>query len=1315
MSVRFILGRAGSGKTHRCLRAIADELRSGPEGPPLIFLVPEQATFQMERALLVETGGRAFTRARILSFQRLAHWVFSEAGGPPSPAIGDVQRRLLLRLLLRRRLHDLEVFGRAADQPGFEKELARLVGEFLRQRIDADRLRAVAMALEEGGRNEGGVAGGGRAGAASPQAYLGAKLRDLAMILGDYRAEIEGRFVNPEEAPEYLARALARNPLLTGARLWVDGFASFSAQELHALGEILGQVEFAEICLCLDPVEAGAAGKTDGGTASEGATATSHALSDTRQDLRLFAETHRTYARLKGIVGVRGLAAEEPVALAPKGPTPRFASAPEIAHLERSFSDPLPKGWDGPSQSVRLVEAASPRIQAETTARELARLRRERGYRWRDMAVLSRNLEGNLSALLPALREQGVPCFVDRRRCLDSHPLVAALLSAVHVVCRGWNSTDVIEFLKTGLTAMSMEAVDRVENYVLEHGVSGRRLWTGGASWSAWPRRRLDEEESWEPGETDEKRRAELERINGWRGQALAVLWEWERERFVERGNAAVDDLDGAAPPGMNADTFDRESDGVGETDSDSGTDSDGNRGGNGDGMVGTGGVGESRGRIDGVITGRGLAGALADLIRRLDAAARLEAWERDAREQGHLGRAEEHRQALRAVVGALSQMASVLESERLQWSEIVEVTEAALDGLQIGVIPAGLDEVLLGSVDRSRQPELKACLAIGMAEGEFPSGHAQDPLLTDPERESLRVHGCEVAPPAMDQFLNESYLAYIACTRASEWLWVCRPVADERGEELAASPFWKQLRAIFPDHAPEEIAAINEGWDRVATLRQWLGKLAEAMGADEAHWSDLSDKSDRSDGSDKSDWSDKSDGSNGSDPWDFVIAMHGGSRPTLPPVEAFSALDLAGEAAEGLLRRFAAAILAGPVPTSEAKLDSALAGAALLHDSVLSASLSQIESFTKCPFQHFASYVLGIRERPEHRVELVDLGSLYHAVLSLWVGGAIRNGEDLADYSEDDIQRGIRGIVDLVAPRLKNELLLSNARLRFILGLVKETLIELARTVVASLRVGAFRPRGVEVGFGSGRTGLRPLEFDLPGGRRLRFRGRIDRVDVSTPDAGDIGVCVIDYKMSARTLDLTKVFYGLDLQLGGYLLAVTTSSNSAEWLGGRPVGVGAFYVPVREKATRYVHPDQIGEEAETAAHTRRKMRGLFDEAWLDRLEPLADGEQGVFHQVARKKNGEIGYSQSDCLSRDALNLVLRHIERLLRAAGVAMLDGRIEVSPTKYGAETPCGFCAYAPLCRVDTAMTPFRALRKLGGREKALEAMEEAARDGD
>jgi ATP-dependent helicase/nuclease subunit B len=99
--VRFLLGRAGSGKTFRCLQEIREEAKREPLGPPLILLVPEQATYQMDRALLEGDSLSATLRCQVLSFRRLAHLVLEESLNRRR-VLSDVGRQMVVQALLYR-------------------------------------------------------------------------------------------------------------------------------------------------------------------------------------------------------------------------------------------------------------------------------------------------------------------------------------------------------------------------------------------------------------------------------------------------------------------------------------------------------------------------------------------------------------------------------------------------------------------------------------------------------------------------------------------------------------------------------------------------------------------------------------------------------------------------------------------------------------------------------------------------------------------------------------------------------------------------------------------------------------------------------------------------------------------------------------------------------------------------------------------------------------------------------------------------------------------------------------------------------------
>src|SRR4051812_8271290 len=110
----LLTGPAGSGKTHRCLAEIAERLRAAPDGPPLLLLAPRQATYQLERQLLSFEGVEGFTRLRIVSFQRLAQYIFEATGRAEPKLLGEQGRVMAFRAILAKRRESLRVYRQSA-------------------------------------------------------------------------------------------------------------------------------------------------------------------------------------------------------------------------------------------------------------------------------------------------------------------------------------------------------------------------------------------------------------------------------------------------------------------------------------------------------------------------------------------------------------------------------------------------------------------------------------------------------------------------------------------------------------------------------------------------------------------------------------------------------------------------------------------------------------------------------------------------------------------------------------------------------------------------------------------------------------------------------------------------------------------------------------------------------------------------------------------------------------------------------------------------------------------------------------------------
>ena len=213
MQINFLLGPAGSGKTFRCLAEIRAALVASPEGLPLVFLAPRQATFQLERDLLADPEVPGYTRLQILSFDRLADFILNQFSSAPPRVLDEEGRVMVLRALLARNYSQLKLFHASARLPGFAQQLSKLLNELQQHQLSPERL------LKSFPRNS-----------SIPQ--FQDKLHDLALLLGAYLQWLdENELQDPngrlELAVQVVKQAVRQSQFRFGG-FWLDGFSELT-------------------------------------------------------------------------------------------------------------------------------------------------------------------------------------------------------------------------------------------------------------------------------------------------------------------------------------------------------------------------------------------------------------------------------------------------------------------------------------------------------------------------------------------------------------------------------------------------------------------------------------------------------------------------------------------------------------------------------------------------------------------------------------------------------------------------------------------------------------------------------------------------------------------------------------------------------------------------------------------------------------------------------------------------------------------------------------------------------------------------------
>ncbi|MBI1827568.1 MAG: exodeoxyribonuclease V subunit gamma [Planctomycetes bacterium] len=1187
MSVQFIIGRAGSGKTHECVSQIQSEIRRDPiDGSRLILLVPEQASQQMERALLTPLPGAAEQaptgahRAEVLSFNRLAFRVLDRVGGPVKQAITDAARTMVLRHLIDQLSGRLSYYARAGRSSGFHERLSQNITELIKEAIDPEALRAaIATSLED--QTIGDEAG----------AIRKMKLADVATIYAAYLDYLGAERVDPSQHLQLARERMADCPWLRGAKVWVDGFASFSGQELATLTALATLCERMQITVLVDP-----------DLARAGANHSSVGRS------RLFGRTLRTFHELVQSLADGGIEVESPLVLVEAR---RFEKAGPLSTLERVwFADKSPinvKEESGtnsditnpPSSSSRLgrpqphgkgggieiVELSSRRAEVEYAATRVWEwvTSDESHFRARDIAVIVRDLELYQDELREAFTAKGIPIFMDQRRRVDHHPLVECIRMLIAIAVDDLALDSMRILLKTGLFDLSSDAIDELENYIVAHGIHGFGQWNSG-DWNF-----ARDEQFVEPRSAASQRQAVVsEQLNQSRKIVTNSLREW---------------LSAAR------DTKHRK--------------------------------GDEWSRLP------------FECIARIGVPRRLAEWTQQALELGRPIEADEHRQVWRDVASFLDDFAFAFRETTLTAEELREVIEAGLSQLTLGLIPPTVDQVLISSIERSRHPDVKAVIVLGLNDGVFPARKSEDSIFNDDDRAALRDRGLRIGLPTRYRIEDEAMLFYIAVTRPSERLVLAYSQLDEKDRPLAPSPFLDAVQKSLPDVTVTRVA------DSIRSRSMW--------GVD--HFSDLR--------------------------WRMALEF-GERRANVKDNDVASGHwnELYSDSRIRLANDPLARLAFGNLTKAEpARIESELVQR--LFGGTLRTSVSQLETYAACPFQYFTKYVLQLRERLAARIEPVDVGQVHHAILEEFVDRLIKKGETISELSDERIMSELSEACARATDRIHVGGALSDARERYRLRRSAEMLGRIIRSQRECWSDGKFRPHGVEVAFGKDESGGLPgLTIDTPKGRRVLLRGVIDRVDLAELSDEILGI-VIDYKRTRnKRLDMSSVYHGLSLQLLAYLLVLAEQGKT---LAGRPIRpIGAFYLG---SSSQYKSVDGPGDSSDGVELAPRRLRGLLS---ATDFEHIAGGDKSApaakHFGFKRSKDGTIGdFDRSDGAEPDMFRDGLSHVRRQLGELADGILDGAMSVYPVRLGNFSPCSWCTMSDVCHFEMGNSDVQFLPNL------------------
>jgi ATP-dependent helicase/nuclease subunit B len=1215
VQLRFLVGPAGSGKTFRCLAEIRRALAASPEGPPLLFIAPKQSTLQLEQQLLAEPALPGYTRLEICSFERLAYRVFDWLQKAPPRMLGEEGRTMVLRALLARKRNELKLFRASARLTGFARQLSIALSELERNGLTPEVLNQLALELH------------------SPEG-LSYKLQDLATLLRDYLDWLQHRDLHDSDSllpaaigalasvttgdqragrrksstADRQAEFVLNDPrdregsaplschLPVIQQLWVDGFADYSAQELNLLAALAPYCERGTLTFCLEEIPPE---KTAW-------------LSHWSAIGRAFRKCQERFA------GVPNLELRVEI-LRREAERTRFPGNPVLQHLEANWEQPRPFADSGDRPDEQAAERTKTTRSVALQTLPVIRPGRveQPGAALKHCLRVAICADPETEATVAAREIRRFARAGARYR--DISVIVRNLEGYYQPLQRVFMRFEIPFFLDRR-EPVSHHPLAELTRSALRTVTLGwqHEDWFGALKTGLLP---VSDEE------IDRLENESLAR--GWRGKAWqqpfrlleVAQTSLEKER-LQRLEAQLEKLRRRLVPPFQqlalvlATTANKP-------------------------------------------TGAQLAAAYRELWQTLEVEQRLQHWaEGEVAPVESPGTTSVHL-TVWGQMNAWLQNVELAFTEPLPVRDWLAILEAGLGNLSVGVIPPALDQVLIGAIDRSRNPDIKLALILGLNEGVFPASPENTPLLSETDRLELERRNVLLGLTSRQQLARERFYAYIACTRPRQRLVLTCAQHDGHGATLNSSPFLGHIHRLFPSVPFEPVPKALDWRDSehpvelIGPLLKGLGPMTKVQNSTPTTCRPPS-------------------------------TVRG---PPSPGWEQLAALPVLAATLESL-RHFRPA---------EAKGVLARDLAERLYGPTLKSSVSRLEQFAACPFKFFVHSGLRAEERQLFELDVKEQGSFQHDVLALFHDQLHAEGKRWRDVTAAEARKRVATIAQGLMANYRSGLLQASEQTRFLARSLTESLQDFVETLVGWMRQQyQFDPAKVELPFGQD-PAAPAWTIELDGSRRLELYGRIDRIDLCRTAENEALCVVVDYKSSQKELDPLLLAHGLQLQLLTYLNVLRHWPDPQALFGMGPlVPAGVFYVNLRGKYAR--EANRLDALADPALARKRAYRhaGRFDSRVLRQLDSRPDAAEGDQFNYRLTRAGQLQKNSREALTTADFRALLDSLETHLKNMGRQIYAGFAEVSPYRKGVTTACDQCGYQAICRIDPWTHRYRVLRK-------------------
>ncbi|MCM1285627.1 MAG: PD-(D/E)XK nuclease family protein [Acetobacter sp.] len=419
--LKIVLGRSGYGKTEYVFKHINQIVKEYDEN--VLLITPEQYSLVAERRLLTELGEEKISMVNNSSFTRIADEVSREYGYDQLKSLTKGSKAVLMMQAINHCKNKFKLFSKKIDTLTFVNSMIKIYDEMRSCNLNGDLIQSKSENINNVSLNN--------------------KLNDISLIMNSYDSLIENRYLDPADNLTRLYEKIKNKNYFKNKNVFIDGFNGFVAQEYKLLELIIAEAKEVIITLCSD-------GKNMDDTYS--------LFSYVNNSAKIIEKI-----ALKADVEVKYHILDKNYRTADKA----------LLNLEKNFFDKADFQAEN-NDSITIYRASSVSDECSNVSRQIRTLLRN-GNRAKDIAVITSDLEKYRDELSYCFKKYEIPFFYDERQPIKTQPLVIFIEYLFRCVVYSLKSDDILSLAKTGLTNISIDDINDLENYVYLWNINGSK------------------------------------------------------------------------------------------------------------------------------------------------------------------------------------------------------------------------------------------------------------------------------------------------------------------------------------------------------------------------------------------------------------------------------------------------------------------------------------------------------------------------------------------------------------------------------------------------------------------------------------------------------------------------------------------------------------------------------------------------------------------------------------------------------------------------------------------------------------------------